>query len=399
MSGELPMPYLDSVNATTYNHTTLLTAHTVVTFFLGLFSIFQPVYFYQMGVPVSWIVGYEVGYWIFSFLMVLPNYYLVSKIGLKTSLILAWIFRIMLFGILASLSFLIEQYSLLMVLMLIGLLYRLAAGYYWFPFHSIFSVVTDGEHEGRSLGYRIALNRLTAIIAPIVGGFLLFTLPAHWFFIIICAGFTVGLFLYRFVTIPPHTDTHIKAKEIYNECMRRENFSYYTEGIIGRTQEFVWPLLLGLREVTLIVLGSLFTFANLVRTGISVVIGNSLDGHKNWVRLIQGVGMGIMSISFLMRSFFFGIVFAGIGQAIGGIGQTVYNTPTLASMYQKANPSSFITPIATRELLLNLGRTSLSILVFILVMFYEDIIGLTVTLFLAATWCAILSIVYSFRRS
>ncbi len=390
------MPHLESVNLR-HNHAFISIGHTIITFFLGMYGIFQPLYFYTQGVPVLAIIGYEVFFWTLSIVVVLPNYFITARLGVRLSFVVSWFARMLFLTALALIGFLIEHYSLVLVLFLLGIVQRIAVGYYWTPFHCLFAYSFDGEHEAKSLGSLLALGRISAIISPIVGASLLLLLPTFWFFLFIATGFTIGLSMYFFVSLPQKSFMRIYPKRIMKYCISKENFPYFTEGLIGRSQMFIWPFLLGLREVSLAVMGGLFTATNFARTLICVLIGNSLDKHHSWLRLIQGIGMSFMSISFFIRGFFFNLFFAGIGQAIGGIGHTVYSLPTLTSMYDKANPSDVTTPIAVREIVLNFGRLTASVLVLVLVLTFGEIHGLSIALFLVGLWCALRSL-YFFRR-
>lgn len=388
------MAYFESLNLrSTQNQ--LLTAHSVVMLFHGLYGIFLPVYLYTSGVPVVWIVSFEVGYWLFSYCMVLPNYWGFLRLRYGWSLVVSWVAQLLHLFLLATLGILLEQYPLILILVALAVSQRIAAGYYWLPFHTLFAVVTDGKHEGRALGYRMALGHLVTIITPLIGGVLLFTLEPVWFFGLISLGYTAGMALFYLVDFSAYsTPRALLVRNIWHQLWQRGALVYFTEGLIGRAQHYIWPLLLGVREISLVVMGGLFTGTNLLRTILSLAIGDSLDRHRGWTRFIQAAGMIITSASLFVRGLFTGLVTAGTGQAIGGLGQTLYAVPTKADMYRAADRHDAITPIAVRELMLNVGRTTISLFALVAVLLYSHTTGLNLVLLAVGVWCFVVGLCY-----
>lgn len=386
------MPYLETTNIK-HNHKTILTAHTLITFFLGMYGVFQPLYLYQNDVPLMWILGYELCFWVFSVCFAIPQLGIISRLGLKFSFFLAWVFRILFLLVISHVFILIDTYSLLYVFVLMGILQRFAGMFYWYPFHLLFAHTLRGDHDAKSIGVTQALGRVASILAPITGAFLLTQLSSV-FFAIIGIGFSLGIALYFFIRLPEGFHLSVSPRKIFTQLARKENLPYFSEGLIDRAQVFVWPLLLGLREISLTVMGALFTITNLVRTAICIVIGDSLDKHPAWLRLIQSIGMGMMSVSFFIRGFFSQLFFVGAGQALGGLGHTVYAMPTITSMYKKAKKSDLVTPIAVREMVLSTGRSMTVIFVIILALIFEYANALTAVLFVIGLWCAIRSTLY-----
>lgn len=391
------MPHIETLHLKS-NQTVLSASHAIVMLSLSMYSIFQPVYLYTNGVPLLGVIGFEIFFWSLSLLAVIPNFYSVSRLGIRGSMVVSIAARLSLFAYLASLGSLLTHFPVWVVLCGLGVLHQVAVGHYWVPFHSLFAHTFTGKHQASGLGKLSALSQIGAIIAPLIGGFLLVTLPPMWFFLIVGAGFTIGSCGYFFLKLEVEDFMHVYPRRVVQHCFRRENFPYFTEGLIDRAQAFIWPLLLTLRDISLAVMGALFTFTNLVRTVICLLIGNTLDRHTDWMRMIQSFGMAVMSVSLFVRGFFFNILLAGIGQSAGGIGQTIFTMPTVANMYLKANPSDITTPIAVREIVYNFGRLVASILAFVLVLLYQGIIGLSVGLFFVGVWCAVRSFQLYFAK-
>ena len=232
---------------------------------------FGPIYLYKIGISIPWIfliwaAMFGTRFFIRPFML-----QLLPKIGLKKSIIIGSIIYAITYP-----SFLLIN-GLNFALLLPILLVAIVDVSYWLPYHTYFGIMGDSEDRGKQHGVRNALIQIGNILAPLLGGSLMYyygfignSLIAFLFFII-CL---IPLFFIEEV-FPKKA---FSFKEGLAKTGKRGFVIYGLEGFTTATFHFTWVLVLYflMGENTLST-GGVIALTTVIHIIVSYFIGHNLD--------------------------------------------------------------------------------------------------------------------------
>lgn len=233
----------------------------LINFGIGLISIFVPIYLYNIGYSIFQILFYFF-IWSLSFVILsFPCTKIISKIGVKHSMLMATPFLIFLY---IGLNFLPDYKFLFYILPII---YSLNTIFYWEGYHLFFFLHLNRKKRGKEVSIARALSSITVAIAPFIGGLiatksftLLFILGS--FFILISS---IPLFL----TKENYVIQNFKLSSIYDNIIskkeKRDFLSFVGSGASAIIETVLWPIYI------ILIVG---TF---VKTGFVVAITTSIS--------------------------------------------------------------------------------------------------------------------------
>lgn len=145
----------------------LYTSRLMVTFAMNVVNMFVAVYLYRLGYSVAAILLLEAGFFAFRALANMFSAHIVMRIGAKHSMLLAGVLRTV------SLVFLlfVETHGIWMVVAF-GLMKKGSAALDFLAYMIDFSKVKHAKHAGKELAVMSALEQITRVFAPILGGVL-----------------------------------------------------------------------------------------------------------------------------------------------------------------------------------------------------------------------------------
>jgi len=161
--------------------------------------------------------------------------------------------------------------------------------FYWTSYHSIFAFAGDEPHRGKQISVRDALETMTTIVAPLVGGMAIDYVGAKSTFAIAAVIEILSILpLLRVPDVPiAETRPHGTFRPVYQGAL-----IFMTAGWVAAGFTFVWPVML-FRAT-----GSSFTVFGgaLALAGLLSAIGGLLLGHlidvgrrRDTVLLMNGV--------------------------------------------------------------------------------------------------------------
>ena len=212
----------------------------IIAFGQALISLFVPIYLYQLGYSITKVIFF----YFLSYLTILIFSYigakLVSKIGLKKSILISTPFIILYF---LGLNFLPKYPWLFFVL---PSLIAFRSILYWYGYHSIFIKNSGKRERGRQLSFISAIALTAAVIAPLIGGFI-----AGYSFTLL---YVIGSIILFFGTFPLFLskEKYEKAnftpeglfKKIFYKNRRGELISFSSYAIESMVSFVIWPIFL-----------------------------------------------------------------------------------------------------------------------------------------------------------
>lgn len=170
--------------------------------------------------------------------------------------------------------------------------------FYWTSFHSIFAIVGDNAHRGKQVGIREALSISAAILAPIVGGWLLDNVGPH-----LTYGIAAGcelLAVIPLLRLPP-IFVPKKSPEGIFKAGRRAVALFSTDAWIYIGFSMAWAMVLfGGVNHGFTAFGGALTLAGLVSVMGGVLLGRVIDnGHGSRTVIISAT---LLTSAILLRA-------------------------------------------------------------------------------------------------
>ena len=336
---------------------------SLMTFAESLISIFVPIYLYQLNYPLHSIVFYfllvSLGFVISAGL----GAQIVAKIGIKHAILFSTpILIIYYLGL-----FLLPNWPILFFILPILLSWRMIL--YNFGYHLNFFINSDKNLRGRQLSFIGILNILMTIVAPFIGGLIIFYFSFSAIYIIGSALLmiaTLPLFLTRDVL----EKTKFNTISLYKDIVSKKNYypalsfsGYAIESIIGRV---IWPLFLIIILLNTKNMGLIVSLSLAISIFVFYIAGQLTDKY-NKIKLLR-----------LTTLFYFlgwvGRIFANSPAKIlfidsyKNIAEKMLHITWAAYSYDLAQQTDYFKFIVQREIIFNLSR--IIVMPFLIILFY-----------------------------
>lgn len=245
-------------------------------FGLNIFGLFLPIFLYQQyhntDLLIIWYIAVSLGY----FLLAPLGGQLMNKIGIRASLLIGVFFRIPYFYAFYKLPDDPIFYAAMAALSLI-----IVRSTFWLPFHTDSAKFSSRRNRGKQFGVIFSLSSLLAIVAPVIGGFLM----DKWDFSLLAV---ISLIVSLTSIIPfwflPATKEEVSwscretFKYFFHPFNQRMVVAYMSDGAVGVINGVFWPLFIFMalderyKAVGLLTGGIL-----LAGVVLRLIIGNMLD--------------------------------------------------------------------------------------------------------------------------
>ncbi len=352
---------------------------------LGFFvPIFLFIYFNQSIQNV--ILFYLITFFLFG-IFVPVGAMLMSKIGIKLSMILGSLFLV---GYFISLYLLSNNVPFALILTILFVtLFRML---YWIPYHTEFAETTDDLSRGREIAFLVSISALVSVALPLAAGFIISKFSFSVLFLIsIIIGFVaiIPILLLKPVK-EKFTYTYFQTfKELFKKKNRKLLLAYSGEGAEFVVGFVIWPIfifqLLKGNYLSVGIMSSLIVFISII---LRLAIGNLTD--KMSKRKIIRTGSILHALGWIGKIFIqttFQIFAVGAYHAFTAV---IMKTPFATLMYEQAADRGHYVDEYTvlREMAICLGRVLMLILIFVLVSF----VSLNFSFILAALATLLLSL-------
>lgn len=271
------------------------TLRRVAVTLLGLFS---PLYILQRSQEVGFSLNFAIVAVIFFFLILylfkLLTLPLVENLGLKIGFKSILAFSSIPFVI--FLTFLYLSQANYLFLIPSAVFWGIHAGFFWWGYHGSFVKTADQEYFGRETGVIQVLLTAASVIAPILGGFIVYQIGYQFLFIL--AGVIFLLAILVILPTPeraPRHDARIrKVWQIY-KTHKRMAAAYIGWGGESGLYGIIWPIFLFLVLGQILTFGEIISAAILFASLINLLIGVRVDRLGSEPTLAWGAPLNFLS--------------------------------------------------------------------------------------------------------
>ena len=277
----------------------LWSGRIILDFGLNVFGLFLPIVLYQiygnMDLLLIWYISHSLGY----FLLAPLGGLLMNKIGLRKSLYIGVLFRIPYFIAFYNFAANPILYSVISSLALI-----IIRSTFWLPFQTDSAKFSSKSSRGKQFGVLFSISSLLAIVAPVLGGFLM----DKWGFAVLSL---VSLIITMISMVPfmflPKTKetvswTYIETLRYFFHPFNRYMVgAYMADGAVSTINGVFWPLFLffaldGKYNAVGLITGGVLLGGLLVR----MIVGNYLDKFAK-LKMVR-VGSILNSTAWLLKA-------------------------------------------------------------------------------------------------
>ncbi len=344
----------------------LFASTLILNFGIMMIQLFEPIYLYEIGYSLLWIVGF--------FFIIYLTYFLTLPIGANFARVYGYEKSLVVSSVILVLYYIVfyfirELPLLFFIAPVINALYR---AFYWPAFHADFARYTQPDEEGREVGSVWVAIASVAVLAPLTAGVIL----EFWGF---GALFAFASVLFVLSNIPLLTTKEVrKAEEFsYREAyrilfargMRRRFFGYlgYGEEIIAVV---VWPVFLAVVVVDFLNIGAIVSLGLFISVAVTLSIGRLAD-LKNRHSILH-VGSIVYSVVWFCRLFARTVWGVFLVDASSRATKTVIEVPLYALLYDRAKHHKIMQSVAFFELTLVLAKLLTLSVLFVLLLFMPD---------------------------
>jgi MFS family permease len=353
-------------------------SYAIFQFALGIISLFVPIYLYEKGFSVVWILFY---FFLVSGYFLIFSYFgikIVSKIGVKHSMLLAVPLNILYFFGLT----LILQFPVLFVVL--PLVKAMEMQIYNYGFHLNFVEHSDRKKEGKE----VALIQLGALLAsglaPLFGGLIIkfYSFPVLFF---IGSVLLFASMIPLFMTKDSWEEISFSKKDLLAGMFKKENRGmllnfggYAIESWIGF---ILWPIFLFVLFNNTESVGLVASLSMVLTILTFYLVGKRTDKEDKEKLLKRGslfyfAGWVARLFAFNFTSVFFIDTYKNLSMKFIQIPWTAY-------FYEEAKKRNYFYFIVERELVFHLAR--IAIMPILMVIFYVNFFPYHIAFAIAAT--------------
>ncbi len=230
-----------------------------------------------------------------------------------------------------------------------------AGGLFWAGFHVEFAQLQNLKKSGAQIGFINSLTQSFGVIAPIVGGVVLFLFGVQAI-AIFCATLAILSGIPLLLTKDHTLKKIVHPKDLLHDFSLKRAIVFFSEGVREKTATVFWPMYITLAGVGVVALGGIFSIVRVVTIISNTVIGKLSD--KIHPHKILKFGTIVHSITMALRGFMHSAgAFLAI-TSVGGLSYVALNLPLQKMWYTHAK---YLGPIylMRRELYLQVGRITI----------------------------------------
>ncbi len=346
----------------------------------GLIGIFLPIFlFIYFGGSIHKVLLFYIVSFVLFGLLVPLGAMLMSRIGLKISMILGSLFLVSYFAFLYLLN---NNWLPALFLAIAGAtLFRIL---YWIPYHTDFAKFTNRRSRGKEIALLVSVTTLVSIFLPFIAGLIIdkFDFSILFLISVIIASISIFPILLLRPVKEKYSYSYLQTfKELFARKNRKLLLAFSGDGAEGMVGIIIWPIfmfeLLKGNYLTVGIVTSLVVLASIV---LRLIVG-ALTDKMSKRRLIR-VGSVLYFFGWLGKIFVQTTFQIFVVSSYHSFAAIVRRTPFTTLMYeQAADRGHYIDEYTVlREVALNIGRILMLVLLFVLFYF----VGLAAAFILAA---------------
>ncbi|NTU98466.1 MFS transporter [Candidatus Falkowbacteria bacterium] len=352
-------------------------SYGIMNFAIGLISVFIPIYLYDSGYSIPWVMLFYVLLPLYFVIFAYTGARIVARIGIKRSLLVSIILTIALFAGMRK----VDTYPWLF--WFLPLVYALKAMFYNYSFTLNFIQHSDRKHRGKQVSALQASALIASILSPFLGGVMITMFSFKLVFVIASV-----LMLASLVPLMFFKETYEKVTfgkgNLYKELFYKKNrpmvYSFTGFAVEEWIGYVIWPIFLS------VVLGGVKAvgIVSSLSIGLTFVViyfvGKITDkkDKREMIRLATvfyffGLAGRIFADNFVS------VLFVDTYKRITG---QVLHIPWTSYTYDLAAKSDYFKFIVQREIIFDLSRVI--VIPFIILIFVINFHPFAISFILAA---------------
>lgn len=354
---------------------------TLIRFGFGIIAVFLPIFFYlQFGKSLIILVGIYISAYILHMLLTPLSAKLIQRIGMKKMMIIG----VIPFLLIAVTALALWDYGPVVAVVTYAVAWSVYRALYWVPYHVEVTSFLDDVHRGRQVSLFTNISALTAVIAPIIGGFLIAQMGFLYAFLAALVIFILSSLplLYLTETKERFDFSYIDTfKLLFSKKNRKLLYAYAGDGGQTVVGLIFWPVFIYL------LLDGDFTKVGILSAGVVLatillgfVTGELVDrASKKQVLFISSI---VYTTGWLLKVFTQSALQILVFDTYHKVGFAVNRISFNAGTYeQSADNGHFVDEFTVlKELALDVGRIAMLIIAGVLTIFF----GIKVAFVLAA---------------
>jgi len=262
----------------------LLTNRMVTNFAAGFFTVFLPIFLYEIfNKSLVWVAGYYLSTYAISLFLVffvsrdLNNF--GFKKALKTSTLIGAIYYLSIF--------LLKEDNVFYIIPITAFSIALWRFLYWIPYNIDFAKFTSSKDRGKGLGFIRAMINLVGIVTPFLAGFIISNFGFNVLFLIGVLFFLASYF--TLVKIPRTKEKFswsgkVFFKKLLDKKNRKLALLFFFDGAEPIIAVFVWPIFIyELLQGNYLEIGLISSLVVLVTVFLQLLAGKLVDKKSSRV--------------------------------------------------------------------------------------------------------------------
>lgn len=343
----------------------LYISYGIHNFALGLILVFVPIYLYDLGYSIPWILFY---FFITSISFILLSFWgakIVAKIGVKHTMLITAPILILYFIGLRYIEFFPWFFFLLPVLRAIKMIL------YNFSFHLNFISHSEKKERGRQVSTIQACALFASVLSPFFGGLIIKFFNFPTLFIVGSSLLVLGM-LPLFFSKESYQKITFEKENLIRNIFKKTNLplfwsfaGYSIEAWIG---VIIWPIFLFILIPQTETVGLLVSLPIILTLSTFYFIGKMTD--KKDKKALMKVGTVLHFFGWVARVFAQNFASVFFIDTYKNIAMRVLHVPWSACFYDIAAKGNYFKFIVQRELAFNIARVIA--IPFLILIFYID---------------------------
>jgi len=379
--------YMESVRALSPDLVYLYTHRVLLRLGLSVSSVFTVVLIYQFFDSSFFAVALAYGSLYIGVLLLTPlSSMLISRLGVMRMLM--WAVPLLGVGTIGLYAFASGgQYAFsgLVAFVIAMVLYKIL---YWVPYHVDFSRLLDSHRRGGQLAIIRNLADVLIVLTPFLGGYVVekFGFTSLYALVLVFVAISIIPLFSLPNTYEKYQWTYLQTfKQLFSRRNRGLLFAYTGDGVQDMTFAAVWPLIVfTLLGENYIALGAITALTFLAVLVLRMVTGRLFDTWDK--KKLMMIGAISASTGWILKIMVGTPVQIFMVDTYHGMGRVVNRTTVDAITYeQSADNGRYVDEYTTlKEMALAFGRTSVLVVVAVLMYFFDPQLAFIAALALSA---------------
>ncbi len=342
-------------------------------FGMALISLFIPVYLYStLKVPFMGVVLYWLLQQTFTVIADLVAGKFIARYSARASMALSIP--------LSFVGFFLLPYAANPVAYVLTALFQgFVTAFYWVPFHVVLARASSKQSVGSATGKTWAFQRLSSIVAPLIGGVMLQFVSYNSVFVLLVFFQMIALYLLPQIK---QYEPNPRYAHTFSKVSRRQVYAWFSQGLSIEAGDGFWPLYAFFILGGYAFLGSVEFGAGIFVALFSLWVGRQADRLTTF-RLLNFAWLG-GAFAWLARSLAYEPISVLLANALGSMAFMTMELGVMPKLYAEGvKNDDVLARVVLREVTLRLALLPLTLAILVLPL--KTVFGL-VALFFFLRW-------------